>query len=60
MSETKNKTVERAASRTSKTENKTDLDRRWEKDDRIESHQSGSLNTLANGSENLLGPISRR
>ena len=38
-----------------KTENETALNRRREKDDRIESHQSGSLNTLAYGSDNPLG-----
>jgi hypothetical protein len=38
-----------------KTENKTALDRRREKADQIESHHDGSLRTLANGSENLLG-----
>jgi hypothetical protein len=54
---TKNETDVRAASRRNKTEDKTDLDRRWEKDYRIESHQSGSLKTLASGSETLLGII---
>ena len=38
-----------------KTENKTALDRRREKDNQIESHHDGSRKTLANGSENLLG-----
>jgi hypothetical protein len=38
-----------------KTENKTASDRRREKDDQIESHQSGSLKTLVNGSDNRLG-----
>jgi hypothetical protein len=38
-----------------KTENKTALDLRREKDDRIESHHGGSHQTLANGSDNLLG-----
>jgi hypothetical protein len=43
-----------------KTENKTALDRRREKDDQIESHHGGSPKTLANGSENLLGNIAQR
>jgi hypothetical protein len=38
-----------------KTKNKTALDRRHEQDDRIESHHGGSLQTLANGSDNLIG-----